>query len=649
MTLRKQLFLLISLIFLLVYSGVLVLAVTSTADYLEQQLGSQAQETATSLAQSLQPMVEKGDNGLIEAQVSSVFDRGYFQHIVLLSTTSEPLVVKELPRKIEDAPLWFTKLVSLKTPGGEAFVTSGWRQYGKVLVMNQPTFAYQHLWNFTLKISAVLVLAYLLSITITQMFLKRILRPLTQIEDTAIAIQERRFEQIDKLPKTRELYRVVTAMNQMSSWISEVLNAEAAKAAVLWREAYVDTLTGVDNRRSFNLRLNQILDNESCFNGGSMVIIEVNGLNEFSSIDQESLQLDAAILTALAQALMDIVGERALIIGRIRSNSFAFVLEKTTGDELATLCQSIQHKMVNELALCGADAPISFCMGGAWFHDGDAFSQILGRVDLCLETARQSALNSYYIQPNQEHFGSLGSLGWKTLIHNALKLNHWVMMAQPVVRLADQSVIHWEIFSRLINIDGTLVPASRFMPMAARHNLVKDVDRAFLTMALDMLSSPNNVRQDVAINIAAQSLDEEEFLSWLDKLLLTAGSMAANISLEISEFGCLRNLEASMRFRRMLRERGVKLGIDHFGVDPRSLQILRQIQPDYVKLDGGLINGFGEGAGSDSMLQSIIQIARSLNVLVIAHCVENSEQVPLLMANNIEAGQGYFFGAPKQI
>ncbi|MEI8157944.1 MAG: LapD/MoxY N-terminal periplasmic domain-containing protein [Burkholderiales bacterium] len=147
MTVRCQIFLVLSVLFLAVLAAVLAVSVAGTRQYLEQQLASHAQDAATAMSVTLGQALGKGDTVLAEAQVRSVFDRGYFKRIAVLDPNRQPIVSRVLPEKVEGVPVWFVRMVPIETTTGEAFVGSGWRQLGKVLVDSQPTFAYQHLWT----------------------------------------------------------------------------------------------------------------------------------------------------------------------------------------------------------------------------------------------------------------------------------------------------------------------------------------------------------------------------------------------------------------------------------------------------------------------------------------------------------------------
>src|SRR5471030_1783756 len=283
MTLRRQLFIVICSIFFIILAGLLLLSVSSTRDYLQQQLASHAQDAATSLSYPLADALAKDDKVLAEVQVLAMFDRGYFHKIEVRSADGKVIVSKEMPQRVEGVPLWFTQLLPMTMQPGEAFITTGWRQLGKVLVLSQPTIAYVHLWRSVLAISGWMSLAFLIALALTTLLLRVILKPLREIESATLEISNRRFVQIPVLPRARELKRVVRAMNTMSRRISEAMNAEVARSENYRREAYVDGVTGLDNRRSFDLRFNQLLNDASEFQTGLLITLELDKIKAYNT------------------------------------------------------------------------------------------------------------------------------------------------------------------------------------------------------------------------------------------------------------------------------------------------------------------------------------------------------------------------------
>jgi RNase E specificity factor CsrD len=137
------------------------------------------------------------------------------------------------------------------------------------------------------------------------------------------------------------------------------------------------------------------------------------------------------------------------------------------------------------------------------------------------------------------------------------------------------------------------------------------------------------------------------FMAWFAKRLKQLRSRASQLAIEVSEFGVLRDKQAASQVRDLVRRHGGQFGIDHFGLDPQSLALLREILPDYVKLSGALMLEVATVDSARDMLQSFVKLAHALDITVIAQQVENSAQVAVLMAAKVDAGQGYLLGTPQ--
>jgi EAL domain-containing protein (putative c-di-GMP-specific phosphodiesterase class I) len=288
-------------------------------------------------------------------------------------------------------------------------------------------------------------------------------------------------------------------------------------------------------------------------------------------------------------------------------------------------------------------------MGVAFFHQGDTRSDVFARADLAVESARQSDRNGFTVLPDShDAHASLGSHGWRTLIESALVMNRWQLLRQPVVRLRDaDELIHDECMARLVDTRGELISASTFMPMAARHRLMLDIDRAMVMLALAHLKAGGNAVGKLAINLSPQSLGEPSFIDWLKPQIdILPPAQAARVSLEVSEFGALRHPAGLRALRVLCRHCHVGFGIDHFDMAPQAVQMLRTTVPDYVKLSDALSHDLLEGEDSRELLASFVKLAHSLDVMVIAQKIEDHEQVVALLNVGVDGSQGFHFGAP---
>ena len=646
MTLRREILSAISLIFMMAFVGLIFAGITTNRSVLERQLAAQAQDAASELSKELGRTLGESQYQAGEFEINRVFDRGLYQKLTVYSKSGVVLFARESAVKPEGVPGWFASLVGVDAPEKQAFFSDGWKELGKVAVISQPGEAYQSLWVTCVHTTGWTVLAYLIAMFLTHLVLRIVLKPLAEIEHLALEIAERRFIQMRSVPHVKELARVVFAMNIMSLRIADTLKTESARAEAFRKEAYVDAVTGLDNRRSFDLRLNDLLEGDLQFSDGVMIGLEVNNLKVFNN--ETSYREGDGFLKLVARVSSRFLGSKALIASRTGGGGFTFVLldqELDTINAMAYQLRDLLHEETNKLP---GETELTFSLGVIGFYKHDKSSQILARLDLAIETARQLGLNALYFEKS-EHLPeeTMGSKGWRELIQSALTENRWILMGQPVVALDDKALIHEEIMSRLVGREGNLIPASLFVPMALRHCLMEEVDRALLELVFRLHQGQAKWETKMAVNVSSQSLQSKEFVTWLDAQL-NALSLEArqSLSFEVSEYGCSIDLAAAKSFATMIRGHQALFGIDNVGFAPNSLQILRDLPADYIKLVAGLVQEALHTADARSLIQSLATLAQSLDIKVIAQGVEFEEQLEMLLANKIAGGQGFLFGTP---
>ena len=232
MTLPRQLFIGLSLIFAFLVLGIETIFVQNARHYLQQQLEAHAQETATSLALSLGRGMQEPDPVLAKTLINPVFDRGNFASIRFLGVDGRPLIARDLGNVPDEVPALFTRLLPLVAPTGEALVSSGWLQLGRVLVVVHPRIAYDQLWHTALETLAWLVALYVCALFATRRYLSGILRPLEAIEQAALAIGRREFGEVHLHARAPELQRVGMAMNDLSEKMRIALTPKVNAAEI---------------------------------------------------------------------------------------------------------------------------------------------------------------------------------------------------------------------------------------------------------------------------------------------------------------------------------------------------------------------------------------------------------------------------------
>jgi len=343
MTLFKKLFFGASLLFLLVLAGVEAIYLSNARLYVQQQLESHSQDAATSLALWLATVKPFEDRALIETVVNTSFDRGYYQSIRVVSLSGETLVAKELAPAQGEVPVWFARLFPLHPPSAESLISSGWRQLGRVLVTSHPNFAYLQLWHTALQTLALLALGYALALLALRAFLATILRPLAEIERAATAIGERDFSTIALAPKTRELGRVVAAMNSLSAKIRLVIEDESARAEHLQREAYRDPVTGLLNRRGLEHELQSLFHVERDVFSGVFVLLELERFKEYNL--RHGYQRADELLALVAQTITSACADQAVLCSRFGGASYALAAVNVDAGAAGVLAGAVSARV----------------------------------------------------------------------------------------------------------------------------------------------------------------------------------------------------------------------------------------------------------------------------------------------------------------
>jgi diguanylate cyclase (GGDEF)-like protein len=547
-------------------------------------------------------------------------------------------------------PKWFIKLVPLEAPEANSYVTYGWKQAGTIYVKSHPGYAYNALWNDIIRTTLLFTVCGILILIIGSCGLHLLLRPLVRVEQQADALCRREYDIQGKLPRTRELRRVVQAMNRMTEKVKEMFGEQVLQAEGLRKHAYNDPLTGVGNRRYFESQVSASLDKESIAKG-ILLLVRVHDLEKINAqkgflVADEFLKSVAACINEITEGL---VGS---ILARLSGSDFAVFLPDYPSSDAEIIASKVSDKL-STLAASDLTSSERICNIGVCAYDHPiTLAHILSEADMALGAAMQIGPNTFDIRIIAEDTkkAPLGQRQWKETLEKALKEHHLLLYAQPVVRAADkESILHMELFSRILLEDGEIINAGLFMPLAERLKLVSSLDRMVIEDVLDL--DPNLISTDsIALNISPSSLHDKSFIEWLHRQLKNMPAKAPKISFEFTEIGAVQNEKLVKEFTTLVREYGHGMGLDHYGQSYGNLRYLQSLRPDYVKIDRGY-TGELKDKDSDSrfFISSICSVAHSIDVVVIAEGVETENQWQTLRELNIDAVQGYIIERPKEI
>lgn len=649
MSLFRQLLLSVSAVFLLVLGGIEVVQVLNARNYLQQQLESHSQDAATALGLSLATVMPSGDNALIETVTGPVFDRGFYESIKVLSPTGEVLVSKELPRRPPEVPAWFARLVVLHAPTTESLISAQWREMGRVIVTSHPNFAYQQLWRTSADMLWLLLALYAVSLGVVGLFLKAILRPLTQIRSTAQAISERNFVTIPEEPSAPELREVVRAINGMSVNIRNIIAEEVARAETFRREAFHDPVSGMDNRRSFEQQLGEMLRPRAEIHSGALYLLELNAFKAFNQ--RHGFRDGDELLGVTGRALARVWGERHAVRARLGGATFALAAENLDFDTARELAEIACADLELALAEQGYAEEVTFGCGMCHFEGSKpTMSELLGGADMALIQAQNTGAIAFEVlHAEEDERNERGSQYWKRLIARALEEDRVALFAQPVLPIGGGAPLQREVMGRLLDEHDQPVAAEQYLPMAVRHNMVELLDRKVIDRVARYLGGKEAGEGWYALNVSGRSIQNASFVTWLGDLLRARPAVAPRLVFEMTELGVVRDVAAANRFAQLLRAAGAGFAVDNFGLHSDAFRCLQLLMPNYVKLNRGIFDHVAENREDQFFIASIVKIARPLQIRVIAQAIEDAALVPLLQGLGIDAYQGYASGMPVRI
>ena len=646
MSLFKQLLIAICLFLVVAFSGSFLVSLESSRSQYVNQLRSHAQDAATSLALSLTSNID--DPTMVELMVSSIFDSGYYADIRVIDLASDKVIVeRNATPDNQGVPAWFVGLIDLEPAGGSAIVSRGWQQAARVEVVSHPMFALAKLWQSALGSLGWLILCGIISTVLGAMLLKRRLKPLDYMVKQSQAIARREFLSAARLPRTPELRRVVQAMNQMVEKLQALFKEQSERTEKLRVESYQDSLTGLANRRYFDMQLNAHVSQIEDSRSGYLLLLRVKDL---AGLNQRlGGQHTDALLIAVGQQLVRECArypKTKNLISRSRGGEFAVLAPGLVHDEAVQLAQNLEGVLQSLYATGASDVSPVAHIGLAPYTPGDSPQTLLSLADQALSQAESGGESTW----SCIEYGAAASVAddlhaWHTLLDQALIQRRFELFFQPVVETHDPSkVLHYKVLSRLHDEQGEAIPAGRFLPWLERFGWSVRLDQLMLESVLQHMTGHN---RSLALNLSAATLGDPRALDKIFEILRHHVRLAPRLTLEIGEEH-LPEQAVLEQLTGRLHELGYSLALQRFGGRFSIIGNLSHLGLAYLKIDGSYIRSIDAESHKRLFIEAIQQAAHSIDLPLIAERVETEGELKVIREMGIQGVQGQLFGEPAR-
>lgn len=233
------------------------------------------------------------------------------------------------------------------------------------------------------------------------------------------------------------------------------------------------------------------------------------------------------------------------------------------------------------------------------------------------------------------------------VLQGALKRREFTLHYQPIVDLHDRRVVGVEALLRWTRPDGTSIRPDVFIPAAEDCGLIHKITAYVMDQLANDGPRITRARPDcyISFNLSSEDLHSRQLIKSMEKLLATPGMEAQNLVVEATEHSLIKQ-DMAQSIIAEVRALGVRVAIDDFGTGYSSLAYLTRMQSDFLKIDRTFVESIGKDSATSDVAIHIIQIARSLNLKVIAEGVENEVQAEFLTRQGADCGQGWLFGHP---
>lgn len=416
--------------------------------------------------------------------------------------------------------------------------------------------------------------------------------------------------------------------------------------------AQFDPLTGLPNRRLFNDRLSQAVRRAN--RDRTQIAVMFLDLDKFKEIN-DSLGHetgDRALMEAAAR-IRNCLRETDTV-ARISGDEFTVILEHLTdGGQAAVVAQKMLEAVSRAFSFYGVEYILTTSIGIALYpQDATEVDSLLRAADLAMYEAKQLGRNNYQFFQKEINVRTLEAISLKNDLRMALKRNELSLHYQPQVDVETGQIIGLEALIRWCHPTLGMVSPARFIPMAEEAGLITNIGTWVLDTACRQLKAWQDLGMQlgrVAVNLSVKQLKDPGIVTIIRQTLADTGLAAHCLEIEITEGILIEDIQSSITLLNELKAMGIKIALDDFGTGYSSLSYLKSLPLDVIKMDGSFVRHLTTNTKDAVLARTIISLAHSLNLDVIAEGVETEAQLSELQENACYYVQGYLFSRPLPV
>lgn len=412
-----------------------------------------------------------------------------------------------------------------------------------------------------------------------------------------------------------------------------------------------DDLTGLCNRRKLEQQL-EVVVLRARKNGQLSALLYID-LDHFKVInDAEGHVAGDRLLVEVANILRHEIGSSGLLV-RISSDEYSVLLDNVTEAKALAIAEHVRSVMDQfRFTTNNYSYHIGASIGVTMVTPGDlvSASEVLARADQACYVAKTHGRNLVHLfnREDTEMLTLRSAIHWVPLIRDALANDKFRLVFQPVLDIGEKRITHYETLIRMAGDGGTLIPPNDFIPVAEKMGLIHDIDLWVVNRAIDVVHGlPEKYKTTAfSINLSSHAFKDSALLLLLKEKLGTTGINPDRIIFEITETIAIASFSQTREMIMDIRRLGYRFALDDFGSGFSSFNYIKEFPVDYLKIDGTFITNLVNDPVDQTLVKSMIEIAKTLDKKIIAEFVEDRQVLELLAQYGVDYAQGYFIGKP---
>jgi diguanylate cyclase (GGDEF)-like protein len=675
-----------ALLFAMILAGY---AISNVFGVLNQSLRDRGRIIAAQLAPAAEYGVIAGNTQILQRLVQQALSNEQDLRTVLVVDNQNRVLAlsgREIPAELIDK-ISKDKLQELKLNTGIIFTSPIYRSLVEIddfssVYDNEKTFkkdntqlgighVYVELSNLTLqnlkqdlitKILMISLFGLMLSALIAWWIGRNITKPIQEIAYAVNKVGEGIFAHTITENSSGELKTLQKGFNSMATSLKHAYDVMQDKindaTSMLRHQAQHDDLTGLINRREFEVRLERNL--KSVHENGMQHVLCYLDLDQFKLVnDTCGHSAGDELLRQVSVLLTNRMRDRDTL-ARLGGDEFGLLLENCSLADANQITNTLlklvrDYRFIHEDKIFNIGVSIGVVVINTNF---ESVSDIIHAADMACYSAKNAGRNqSFLFSPGDVEVAQRRSaVEAISDITDEIDDEQFMLYCQPIVPLSSHvpQQHHFEILIRKINLEGNIMLPTTFIPSAERYLLMPNIDRwviknTFATYRQLLNKSNEKCNYIFSINLSGTSLGDKSLLGYIREQFVIYSIPPQAICFEITETAAIVNLKNTIQLFTALRKLGCSFALDDFGSGMSSFMYLKNFEVDYLKIDGSFVKDMHVNKIDHAMVRSIHSVAEAMNIKTVAEFVENEAILKELKNIGVHYGQGLYLGSPVPI